>query len=274
MTESTTKATSTTAAAAAANTPDFYTLLEQAVKEPGQLADAHRHFRQYSLLNRWLASTQLRAAGLPLSPINTFKGWLNLGRPVSKGQKAAVALVMPVPVKKKKEDDDEAEKVFTKFMLRSYWFHLGQTEGEEYQPAETQEQEWGLTAALEFFEVKEVPFIFEGVGDTERQGEVSGRNISVSPLYPHQVLGRVKQLAKVVLGHTEGVPPKGVPTDESTKAVEADATAYLVAATLAFPGLEELRAQLQLKLDGSRIPAKCAHRAFSAADKIINAGYC
>lgn len=257
--------------------PDWYALLDEAVKEPGQLAAAHKFFHQYSLANRWLASTQLRAAGLPLMPINTFKGWLNAKRPVMKGQKASVALIMPVPVKgKKKDDEDESRTVFTRFMLRKFWFALAQTDGEEYNPDAVERADWNLTAALGFLEIKECVFEFDSIND-KRLGWARGHEISVSPLDAHQTFARLREMARIVLGHTAATPTKAVPDDQELRDVEAETTAYLCAATFGFSGLEESRSRLQAYLAGGvrmRIPDKCAHRAFSAADKLINAGYC
>lgn len=265
-----------------AESPDWYDLLEEAVKEPGQLAEAHKFFHQYSLANRWLASTQLRAMGLPLMPINTFKGWLGLERPVMKGQKASISLIMPVPVKgKKKGADDEDEKkgkpAFTRFMLRRYWFALSQTDGVEYKPEEVQRGDWNLGSALDFLEVKEVSFEFSGINDTKQGGWATQHAIAVSPLEEHQTFVRLREMARIVLGHLAPTPAKSVPEDAELREVEAEAVAYLVAATLGFSGLAESRMRLQSNLVGGprmRIPDRSAHRAFSAADKLINAGYC
>lgn len=268
-----------------ATTPDFYDLLEQAVNQPGKLAGAYKFFRQYSLTNRWLAACQLRSSGRPLQPINTFKGWLAVNRVVKKGQKSAVALVMPVPIKVKKEDEDGSEKEslrFTKFMLRNYWFALDQTEADgtadpEFQLDQAEDtSEWKLSAAMDFLEIKEVEFLFKGVGDVRRLGDAVGRNISVSPLETHAVLGRVRQIAAVLLGHSSDNPARSVPTSASLRLLEAEATTYLVAATLGLPGSEECRGLIQANLkedEASRIPDRSASRAFSVADKILNAGY-
>lgn len=259
--------------------PDWTELLVEAVHEPGQLAAAYQYFHTYSLANRWLASTQLRAAGLPLMPINTFKGWLNAKRPVQKEQKASISLIMPVPIRAKGKDEDGEEKgevKFTKFMLRRFWFHMNQTAGEEYQPEAVSRGDWNLAAALDFLEIKEQPFEFASVNDM-RLGWAKGKEISVSPLDAHQTYGRLREMARVLLGHTEAVTPKSVPTEQELRDIEADTTAYLCAATLGISGLEEARQRLQANLDVSaklRIPDKCASRAFAAADKLVNAGYC
>lgn len=265
------------------DSPDWYSLLEEAVREPGQLAAAYKFFHQYSLTNRWLASTQLRALGLPLMPINTFKGWLGIERPVQRSQKASISLVMPVPVKTKKKDETTGEEVehkrFTRFMLRRYWFHLGQTDGAEYLPPAPDDKEWSVTAALDFLDIKEQAFEFASITDTKRLGWAGGNAIAVSPLDAHPVYGRLREMARIILGHTADEPAKSVPQEADLRDLEAETTAYLCAATLGIPGLEEGRMRLQLALDddaGSkpRIPDRLANRAFSAADKLLNAGYC
>lgn len=264
--------------------PDWLEMLVDAVHEPAQLAAAHQFFHQYSLANRWLASSQLRAAGLPLLPINTFKGWLSAERPVQKGQKASISLIMPVPIRAKKDEEDgdakgkgkgKGDVRFTKFMLRSHWFHLNQTAGEEYNPETVKRGDWLLTSAFDVLEIKEATFEFASVSDM-RLGWAKGKEIAVSPLDAHQTYGRLREMARILLGHTAEEPAKSVPQEQAMRDIEADTAAYLCAATLGISGLEEARGRLQLNLvEGAklRIPDKSAHRAFSAADKLINAGY-
>lgn len=288
-------------------TLDWYDLLEQALREPGELAAAHRFFHKYSLANRWLASTQLRKLGLPLLPINTFgtkeaetgipkSGWLACNRHVKAGEKACISLISPMPVTKKKKDSDsaatgkkktsktaatgsaapapaDANDTFVMFRPRRAWFHMGQTDGEDY-IVEEKTRDWNATAALEMLEIGEQSFEFRSVSDT-RLGYAEGRAIAISPLEEHPTYGRVREMARVVLGHTELTLAKNVPVDAVMQDVEAETTAYLVAATLGFSGMETSQAKLQEHLSGaSRIPEKSAQRAFSAADKILNAGYC
>lgn len=266
--------------------PDWYELLDEAVKLPGELAAAHRFFHKYSLANRWLASRQLRSLGMPLTPINTYgtadketgvgkTGWLALKRQVRKNEEASISLIMPVPIKKtveKADGSEDKEVAFTKFMLRRAWFHMGQTDGEEFIPEEVSD-DWSFASALDIFEVSEIPFEFDNVVDT-RLGMAKGQTIAISPLETNPTYGRIRQLSHIVLGHTAETPGKNVPIELDIQAVEAETTAYLVGATLGFSGLETTRASLQSFLDGKRIPDKSAQRAFSAADKILNAGRC
>jgi hypothetical protein len=260
--------------------PDWYDLLEEAVREPGELSAAHRFFHKYSLTNCWLVSTQLRALGQPLTPVNTYNGWQKVNRQVQEGEKKSIALWVPAPIKKKKTDAagvETEEKVFTRFFLRRNWFHMGQTAGEAFVPEEAADKYWKLESALDFLKITEGVHAFSGVNDT-RLGWADGREIFVSPLETHQTYGRLREMARIVLGHTAEKPSKNVPEELAMRDIEADTAAYLAAATLGITGgLEEARLRLQLNVGASsklRIPDKCASRAFSAADKLINAGYC
>jgi hypothetical protein len=259
--------------------PDWYDLLEEAVREPGELSAAHRFFHKYSLTNCWLASTQLRALGQPLTPVNTYNGWQKVKRQVQEGEKKSIALWVPAPIKSKKTDasgTETEEKVFTRFFLRRNWFHMGQTAGEELTPEEAVDKEWRLASALDFLEIKEGVFEFASVADT-RLGWAKGKEIFISPLETHQMYGRLREMARILLGHTAEKPSRNVPDDLALRDVEADTAAYLCAATIGIGGLEEARLRLQVNVDVRsklRIPDKCASRAFSAADKLINAGYC
>lgn len=259
---------------------NWFELLEKAVMEPGELQAALVHFRKYSLANRWLASTQLRAAGVPLQPINTFKGWLGVNRPVIKGQKASVSLNMPVSFTKKEEgaelDPDAKEKGFTMFLLRRNWFYLDQTQGEDFKPEELPLDAWNVANAMTFLEMTEVPFEYNGVSD-HRLSYSEGRKLAVSGIAEHGTFQRLREMARIQLGHNDVTRGKNVPTDSHLLEIEVEATAYLCAATVGIAGLEQAQHTLQLSLaeiEAKRIPAACAKRAFAAADHLVNAGYC
>lgn len=259
-----------------AATPDWDDLLLEAVEKPGELASAFKHFRNYSMANRWLAALQMRRAGLPLQPINTFKGWLNANRSVQKGEKASIALIMPVPVKKRKEEgsEEKSEVLFTKFMLRQHWFHLGQTAGEDLAESTQEEGAWSIEAALTEMEITQGTWSGLRV---DSLGYADGKTIYVSPLDEHPTFGKLREAARIVLGHTADTPHKNVPDVAELRDVEAEITAYLVAATLGLDGMAQSRAQIQARLSAAhkeQIPTQVAKRAFSAADKLVNAGYC
>ena len=61
-------------------------LLDMAVKQPGVLMKAYSAFHGYSLGNQILAMVQCQMRGIEPGPINTYPGWVQLGRQVKKGE--------------------------------------------------------------------------------------------------------------------------------------------------------------------------------------------
>jgi len=80
--------------------PNFSTLLQQAVNEPGTIMKAYSAFHNYSIGNQLLALVQCQLRGIEPGPITTFPKWLDLKRHVKRGEKA-LTLCMPVTVKRK-----------------------------------------------------------------------------------------------------------------------------------------------------------------------------
>ena len=79
---------------------DWSSLLVDAVTRTGIISSAYSRFWNYSVGNQILALFQCMEKGIEPGPIHTFKGWLDIGRHVRKGEKA-ITLCMPVFVKRK-----------------------------------------------------------------------------------------------------------------------------------------------------------------------------
>src|SRR5205085_2212680 len=80
--------------------PDWAELLGEAVSKPGVVSAAYSRFWNYSVGNQILAMWQCALRGIEPGPIHTFKGWLDLGRHVKRGERA-LTLCMPVQVRRK-----------------------------------------------------------------------------------------------------------------------------------------------------------------------------
>src|SRR5206468_12490470 len=119
--------------------PAFVDLLSRALTEPGVLSRAYTALHGYSICNQILAFVQCAERGIPPGPIATFMGWKDKGRYVRKGEKAIV-LCMPVTIKRKPTDEaggggeEGKPETFTRFVYRSHWFVLAQTEGQAVEP--------------------------------------------------------------------------------------------------------------------------------------------
>ena len=141
------------------NNPTFAELLRSAVAEPGTLSSAYQQFHSYSLGNQLLAMFQCHARGVKPGPMATFPRWKELGRQVRKGEKA-LTLCMPITLKRRQDtndaDTDGADSVFTRFVYRSRWFVLSQTEGNEL--PEPSVPAWNAQQALATLGIDEVEF--------------------------------------------------------------------------------------------------------------------
>ena len=247
---------------------NFSQLLNDAISQPGIISKCYSTFHGYSIGNQLLAYSQCISRDIPIGPIATFKKWKDLGRSVSKGQKA-IALVLPVTISKKDNAGEKTGDVFQLFTLKNNWFVLGQTEGEDY-VNEVVIPSWDKATALETLNITEVSFNHT---DGNCQGYAIGQNIAVNPVavLPHKT--RFHELAHVVLGHTkEGQLSDSESTPKDVREVEAEGVAYILCALLNLSGLHESRGYIQSWLQGAEITDKTAQRIFSTANKILEAG--
>lgn len=251
----------------------FAPLLTQALSEPGIVSAAYGRFHRFSIGNQILAAIQLQERDLPMAPIASFLRWKELGRSVTKGQKA-LSLWMPITVKRRESESDdgsmeESSRLLTLFRLAPRWFSRDQTEGDDYvEPIES--PQWNAEAALAELGISQEPF---ELMDGNVQGYAVKRRIAVSPIaeYPHKT--RFHEMAHVVLGHTEeGDCHDAATIPRSIQEVEAEGVAFLLCSILELPGRDESRGYIQSWLDGDVLPEKSAQRIFSASQKILEAG--
>ncbi|RMA56436.1 hypothetical protein C8C96_4853 [Acidovorax sp. 100] len=272
--------------------PDWMELLETILTKPGLLGDYYSAFHNYSVGNQIIAVLQLLERGVPIGPIASFNAWKKKGRSVMKGQKA-IGLWMPITVNgkgKSKDDDDEPTPPGMPrriFVMRNNWFSLAQTQpdpraaeqGESSGAVEEQaepEIQWDQSLALRNLSVTMEPF--EKVnGNVQGYAYSSERRVAVSPIaaFPHKTL--FHELAHCEL-HGDVVEGFVCEDDltQAVKEVEAESVAFICCASLNLPGLDYSRGYVQhwLAHAGSRdVLKKSAGRIFSAADRILKAGF-
>jgi hypothetical protein len=248
---------------------DFSTLLRQALEEPGTVNRAYFAFHGYSIGNQLLAMMQCAERGIPPGPIATFPGWKDKGRYVRKGEKA-LTLCMPITCKRRPEEteSDSDPETFTRFIYRPRWFVLAQTDGADVTPEPI--PTWDKNRALATLAITEEPFTLT---DGNCFGYASQRTIAVSPLSPRPWRTLFHELAHVVLGHTTAEQQQDGPQPtQSAREVEAEGTAYLVAAALDLPGAEDSRGYLRHWRRDQPVDEASARRIFKAADQILRAG--
>ena len=208
---------------------------------------------------------------IPIGPIASFNRWRELGRHVSKGQKA-IALCMPVTCSRKPTESDSPDAepdTFTRFVYRNNWFVLAQTEGADYQaPALTT---WDKAQALTTLGIAEVPFDHT---DGNCQGFARDRTVSVSPIAGHPFKTLFHELAHVLLGHTtDSTQTDGARPPKTLREVEAESVAMLCCAALGLPGEADSRGYIQhWNHSGQAIPEASARKIITTADAILKAG--
>src|SRR5688500_18368078 len=101
-------------------TPNFTTLLHEAVNKPRTIMSAYSAFHNYSLGNHLLALVQCQTRCIEPGPINTFPKWQDLKRHIKKGEKA-LTLCIPVTIQRKEtnEKGEEQAASFTTFVYKS-----------------------------------------------------------------------------------------------------------------------------------------------------------
>jgi len=263
--------------------PDWNSLFEQALTQPGVMSKAYSVFYEYSLGNAFLAACQLFDRKLPISPIATFNKWKELGRMVKKGEKA-IKLVMPVQVKIKSKDDDGDEAGIadkdqvaatkTIFILKNNWFTLCQTDGAEH-AHEVVIPKWDKAKALAALGITEQDFSHMN-GNAQGYAIPNEKKLAINPLAALPWKTTFHEMAHCLLHSSEAQMADGEMLLKCIKEAEAESVAYLCCATLELPGLEQSRAYIQHWLDSKEqseeFKKKSAARVFSAANKILKAG--
>jgi len=260
-------------------------LLRDAVSTPGKLLEAYTAFHNYSVGNSLLALFQCYERAITPGPLNTYKGWQQLGRQVRKGEKAIV-LCMPLAYKKRvrQESSDQEESGTNKsaqgendvcdeitrfhFALRPYWFVLAQTDGETaFTPSIPG---FDLATALSELRIQQVDF--ESTNGNA-QGYAFERSIAINPLAQLPNKTTFHELGHIILGHTEeGQLVDSDLTPRNIREVEAESVALICCEALQLAGAEYARGYIQNWLSGDGITDRSAQKIFSAASAILKAG--
>ena len=265
------------------NKLDWNLLFEQALTQPGVMSKAYSVFHEYSIGNAFLAASQLLDRQLPISPIASYKKWLELGRQVKKGEKA-IALVMPVTVKSKSKDEgkdgggNEAGEppgsARTIFILKNNWFALCQTDGAEY-AQEVVTPKWDKVRALDALGITEQDFSSMS-GNAQGYAIPNEKKLAINPLAALPWKTTFHEMAHCLLHSAEVQMADGEMLQRCIKEAEAESVAYLCCATLELPGLEQSRAYIQhwlgSKEQSDEFAKKSAARVFATANKILKAG--
>ena len=100
-------------------TINFKDYLAEIYDKPQKIHESFKIFHNYSLFNSILAEIQLGKA----EPINTYQGWIKLGRQVKKGSRA-IELFLPVKYKVENEENEKFEQDFFKTVFINFIVNL------------------------------------------------------------------------------------------------------------------------------------------------------
>lgn len=241
-------------------------LLHQAVTVPGIMSKAYQAFHNYSVGNMVLLVHQLRARGMDLGPVATYKGWQKKGLQVQKGERSLM-LCQP-QTRVRRNEEGEIEKAWTAFEYKLGWFTIHQTNA-NFTEFSTP-PEWNLHQALVRLEIKIEPF---KLLDGNCQGYAYGKTIALNPVAEQPIKTAIHEIAHIVLGHTAelmGQTDQFTPKD--VRELEAEAVAMLLTDALGLGNIEESRAYIQHWYRENAVSERVAQRIFTAAQKILTAG--
>jgi antirestriction protein ArdC len=249
-------------------TPDFSSILVEAVQNDGMISSAYSKFHRYSINNQLLAFFQCMEQGIDVGGIATYKKWQELGRQVKKGSKA-IGLYMPVSYKKIDEETGK-EKNHSFFAYKNSWFVFSQTEGETNDIEDAEIPNFHFQKALDELAIKKVKFEQE---DYNCQGYAMKNKIAINPLaeFPHKTF--FHEVAHNILGHTdESQLSDNDKTPMNIREIEAESVAYILLSILNLDGKKQSRGYIQHWLENEKISDQSTKSIFKAADKILKAG--
>lgn len=230
---------------------DWNKLIENVLTVPGSLNNTYCRFYNYSLLNK----LHLMWQGVN-EPVATYKGWLEVGRQVKKGEKAKF-IIRPIHYKDKV---DPNKVVLGGFKPVNCIFSLSQTSGEDIK---FETKQWDKSKALSVLGIKEVPFDFI---DGNSQGFCSEDGISVNPVAKHPEKTLFHEMAHYLMGHVKSDESKDI------KEFQAETTAHILMKELGLNFDEsESRAYVQGWLNTKPSDGHIKG-IFKVVDQIIRAG--
>jgi len=254
-------------------TPKAEELLRSVLEVPGTCMEAYRAFHRYSFLNQLNVAYQCNLRGLPIGPIDTYRGWIEKGRQVKREQKA-LSMWLPIQRQGKHQNDvtntsmdgEDNGKRWTGFIYKKAWFVVAQTEGDII-PKEVPLPTWSRDTALSNLGVTLVAFEH---ADGNRQGQAMGHSIAINPTAPLQNKTVFHELAHIVLGHTVSSHGEDIP--RSLMEFEAECVAMLCCASLDIGEVAYSRDYCQGWMQGEETPEASYGKIIATAQIILSAG--
>lgn len=245
--------------------PKSRELLEGLLTLPGSVGETYSRFHRYSPRNVGFLALQ----GCPPEPVATFNRWKDLGRHVTKGQKA-YSILRPIQIKVEDEKSEQLRMIRRYKVVRAL-FAVSQTAGEDL-PAYVPPH-WSTERALEQLDIRQVPFASY---DGNLGGYAVGREIAINPVAPFPLRTTVHEISHVAHGHTTPERLMKYQDHRGSYEFEAEASAYIVLNEIG--ALDEKTATVSRGyvsgwLNGERPPEDSVREVLNVSTKVLDAGY-
>lgn len=228
-----------------------YRIIEEALTRPGTIAGCYSLFHQFSISNTVGFMGQLKAKGLPITPVMCSKDWVRKGFITEEKRRQYTRQfmygLMPICKKYPARDDEgklikdeKGEQVyfeeFLGFKMAQAWLSSSQLGIEVKQPVEQKfdEQEVLNRLGLEMVEW--------GLTEGNAQGYAipNKKQIAINPLCTKRVDTFLHEVAHCLLHSELDRVVDGKELDQSTREVEAELTSYVCLVMLDYDNEELL----------------------------------
>lgn len=264
-------------------------LIEKAIKEPGELSKCYSLFHDYSLLNTLYIFRQLRHRGLPIEPIKGYKAWGELNRkvrPDEMGKKTpygftnGIEILFPKFSTFPKKDangeivkDKDGNPVMIKVLrtFNYYRWHFSASQTDIIDPSKKTE-----TMTENRFNI-DIPKLckaldIEIVDYDSLDGNCQGwaiprdRKLAINPVAEHITETAIHEIAHIVLDHNNAKYERAI------KEVEAETVAYIVLTVCNNENIDlsNNRAYIQKWLGSNEMTDEIANRIMRGASKILD----
>ena len=257
---------------------NYAELLKEVTTKEGSLSACYENFHNFSLLNSLYAMMQMRAMGLPITPIACGSKWRELNRTIKDTEKyrkielCRCGVFQPKDANGQPMVDDNGNKIMRKyFKYEKNWYCLAQTTGDNDFNINKLNEKYKNTFDFKQM-LNKLSIVIKDF--EELNGNVQGythcidNKIAINPMAQHSAMTIIHEVAHVLL-HKRSRKAKEI------KELEAETTAYIVGKMLGISENELANSRGYIQNwygKGKEIPQDSASEIIKTADMIYKAG--
>ena len=249
---------------------NYSDILKEVLTEKGVISECYSMFHTFSILNQFIACSQLRAMGLPIRPVACKSVWQKRGRTIKPEHEGnAIWLRMPVTKKFTETDEDGNETTCYRsyFKFRPNWYSLTQTEGRAIMKPSVDVKGFDIEKVIKANEIKRIEYDSIN-GNCQGYCYPKETQMALNPLAENPFKTELHEIAHILCGHGDDDDPNSI------HELEAESTAYIVMSVLGADEdtLEKMRGYIQGWFRGNEIPKKSATKIMKIANDILKVG--